>query len=130
MNTTITATQATPLNRIDGFQITANRIFRRNRADCDPKKSQTTIGQNITKEIYNLLKKYTAKNFDINQKSESQMMGNIEDKRQSWRYSKLAGLRFLDFLCQPGVEADKAVKELYLFGGSQQDHSSIYYKYS
>ncbi len=99
-------------------------------ADCDPKKSQTTIGQNITKEIYNLLKKYTAKNFDINQKSESQMMGNIEDKRQSWRYSKLAGLRFLDFLCQPGVEADKAVKELYLFGGSQQDHSSIYYKYS
>ena len=99
-------------------------------SDCDPKKSQTKKGQDITEEIYKLLKKYTAKNFDIMEKSKSQMKGDIEDKRQSWRYSKLAGLRFLDFLCTPGVDADKAVKELYLFGGSQQDHSSIYYKYS
>ena len=84
------------------------------RADCANSSSATNVS------LWNSFKSPT----------QSQMMGGIEDKRQSWRYSKLAGLRFLDFLCQPGVEADKAVKELYLFGGSQQDHSSIYYKYS
>ena len=99
-------------------------------SDCDPKKSQTTKGQEITEEIYNLLKKYKAKGFFVQNVDKEGMLADIEDKRQSWRYSKLAGLRFLDFLCTPGVDADKAVKELYLFGGSQQDHSSIYYKYS
>lgn len=99
-------------------------------SDCDPKKSQTTKGQKITEEIYNLLKKYKAKGFLVQNADEEGMLAEIEDKRKSWRYSKLAGLRFLDFLCTPGVDADKAVKELYLFGGSQQDHSSIYYKYS
>ena len=58
------------------------------------------------------------------------MMGEIAEKRQSWRYSKLSGLRFLEYLCKTNVNADMAIKELYLFGGSQADHSSIYYKYS
>ena len=93
-----------------------------------PKKSQTKSGQDITKEIYNLLKKYSAQGLDLD--DEEGMMGDIEIKRQSWRYSKLSGLRFLDYLCKKNVDADKAVKELYLFGGSASDHSSIYYKYS
>ena len=97
-------------------------------ADCHPKKSQTTSGQDITKEIYNLLKKHKAQGLDL--QDEEGMMGDIEIKRQSWRYSKLSGLRFLDYLCKSNVDADKAVKELYLFGGSQQDHASVYLKYS
>ena len=97
-------------------------------ANCHPKKSQTTSGQDITKEIYNLLKKHKAQGLDL--QDEEGMMGDIEIKRQSWRYSKLSGLRFLDYLCKTNVDADKAVKELYLFGGSQQDHASVYLKYS
>ena len=97
---------------------------------CDPKDSNKTHGKEITEEIYTLLKRYKARNFNTTDKAKPQMMGDIASKRQSWRYSKLSGLRFLDYLCQPGVDADKAVKELVLFGGSQSDHSSIYYKYS
>ena len=42
----------------------------------------------------------------------------------------LSGNSCLEYLCKKNVDADKAVKELYLFGGSASDHSSIYYKYS
>ena len=101
-------------------------------ADCHPGKASDTKKKAITEEIYNLLKAYNATGFNTNSAaaSKDKMMGDIEIKRQSWRYSKLAGLRFLEYLCQPGVDADLAIKELYLFGGSQADHSSIYYKYS
>lgn len=95
---------------------------------CDPGTATKTQKKEITEEIYNLLTKYTAKGLDV--QDQEGMIDDIDIKKQSWRYSKLSGLRFLDFLCQPGVEADKAVKELYLFGGSQADHSSVYLKYS
>ncbi|ADO99260.1 hypothetical protein Syn1_159 [Prochlorococcus phage Syn1] len=94
-------------------------------AESDPKHSQS---DKISKEIFKLLKKFNAKGFD--KTDEDQMMGEIEGKRQSWRYSKLSGLRFLKFLNDLNGEADNAVKELYLFAGSASDHSSIYYKYS
>jgi hypothetical protein len=93
--------------------------------ESDPKHTQS---DKISKEIYNLLKEFSAKGFDKTDKD--QMMGEIEGKRQSWRYSKLSGLRFLKFLKDLNGEADKAVKELYLFAGSASDHSSIYFKYS
>ena len=96
--------------------------------DCHPKKASKTVKEKITKEIFNLLNTFNAKGFD--KSDEDQMMGEIAAKRQSWRYSKLSGLRFLEYLCRKNVDADKAVKELYLFGGSASDHSSIYYKYS
>ena len=80
------------------------------------------------KQIFDLLNTFGAQGFDNN--DEDQMMGEIAAKRQSWRYSKLSGLRFLAYLCDKNVDADRAVKELYLFGGSASDHSSIYYKYS
>ena len=75
-----------------------------------------------------MLEHFNAKGFD--QRDEDQMLGDIGRKRQSWRYSKLSGLRFLKFLDDLKDEADLAVKELYLFAGSASDHSSIYYKYS
>ena len=52
----------------------------------------------ITKEIFNLLNTFNAKGFD--KSDEDQMMGEIAAKRQSWRYSKLSGLRFLEYLCK------------------------------
>ena len=97
-------------------------------SSCDPKKATAKQKSDITKEIYKLLDTFGANGFD---KSDGdQMMGEIAGKRQSWRYSKLSGLRFLEYLCKENVNADMAIKELYLFGGSQADHSSIYYKYS
>ena len=96
--------------------------------DCHPKKASKTTKEKITKEIHDLLNTFSATGFD--KSDEDQMMGEIAAKRQSWRYSKLSGLRFLEYLCKSNVDADKAVKELYLFGGSASDHSSIYYKYS
>ncbi len=95
---------------------------------CDPKNSNTKQKLDITKEIFKLLNTFGADGFDKN--DPDQMMGEIAGKRQSWRYSKLSGLRFLEYLCKENVDADLAIKELYLFGGSQADHSSIYYKYS
>ena len=98
--------------------------------DCHPKKASKTVKEKITKEIYDLLSDFDAQGFNKQKKAEKSMMGDIASKRQSWRYSKLSGLRFLEYLCKKNVDADKAVKELYLFGGSASDHSSIYYKYS
>ncbi len=97
-------------------------------SDCHPKTASKTKKAEITKEIHDLLHTFSATGFD--KSDEDQMMGEIAEKRQSWRYSKLSGLRFLEYLCKSNVDADKAVKELYLFGGSASDHSSIYYKYS
>ena len=97
-------------------------------SDCHPKRASKTQKEKITKEIHDLLHTFSATGFD--KSDEDQMKGEIAAKRQSWRYSKLSGLRFLEYLCKESVDADKAVKELYLFGGSASDHSSIYYKYS
>ena len=99
-------------------------------SDCHPKTASNTRKEEITKEIYDLLSDFDAQGFNKSKKAEKSMMGAIAAKRQSWRYSKLSGLRFLKYLCKTDVDADKAVKELYLFGGSASDHSSIYYKYS
>lgn len=93
-------------------------------SECAPLSSSSN---KITEEIYDLLKHFKAKGFNLNDKN--QMMGEIGMKRQSWRYSKLSGLRFLKFLVELGEDANQAVKQIYLFGGSQSDHSSIYYKY-
>jgi hypothetical protein len=82
---------------------------------------------NMTKEIYKLLLNFNAKGLP----DKDQAQGTIAEKRQSWRYSKLSGLRFLEWL--DGLDdssADKVLREIYLYAGSQQDHSSVYYKYS
>jgi hypothetical protein len=79
----------------------------------------------ITTEIYNLLKDYNAKGMngtDANNKAE------IAKQDKSWRYSKLAGLRFLDWLQNTCSDKDMAMKEIYLYASSQSDKSSVYYK--
>ena len=81
----------------------------------------------ITTEIYNLLKDYSADKFDKAPKAEANNKAQIALQDKSWRYSKLAGLRFLDWLTKC-KDPDMAMKEIYLYASSQSDKSSVYYK--
>jgi hypothetical protein len=82
----------------------------------------------ITNEIYDLLKKHNADKFDKSPKSEVNSKADIATQDKSWRYSKLAGLRFLDWLKHTCSDKDMAMKEMYLYASSQSDKSSVYYK--
>jgi len=94
-------------------------------AESDPNASKS---KDITIEIYDLLKKYNAKGLDQTKKQEINMKVEIDTQDKSWRYSKLAGLRFLDWLNTSCKDKDMAMKELYLYASSQSDKSSVYYK--
>ena len=97
-------------------------------ADCKPNASKT-VKKKITEEIYKLLKKYTAKDFDTSTKGKAAMESQIDNQEPSWRYSKLAGLRLLDWLCSLSqTNANRAMKEMYLYASSQTEKSSTYYK--
>ena len=89
---------------------------------------KTKAQENITTEIYNLLKKHNANKFDKLQKAEANNKAQIALQDKSWRYSKLAGLRFLDWLKHTCKDKDMAMKEIYLYASSQSDKSSVYYK--
>lgn len=95
-------------------------------AECAPGSSAAQ--KKITTEIYNLLKKHDAKGFDQSKKEEKNNMSKISLQDKSWRYSKLAGLRFLDWLKHTCSDKDMAMKEIYLYASSQSDKSSVYYK--
>ena len=82
----------------------------------------------ITNEIYDLLKKHNADKFDKSPKAEVNNKADIALQDKSWRYSKLAGLRFLDWLKHTCSDKDMAMKEMYLYASSQSDKSSVYYK--
>ena len=82
----------------------------------------------ITNEIYDLLKKHNADKFDKAPKAEANNKAQIALQDKSWRYSKLAGLRFLDWLKHTCSDKDMAMKEIYLYASSQSDKSSVYYK--
>ena len=84
--------------------------------------------KNITNEIYDLLKKHNADKFDKSPKAEANNKAEIALQDKSWRYSKLAGLRFLDWLKHTCSDKDMAMKEIYLYASSQSDKSSVYYK--
>ena len=79
----------------------------------------------ITNEIYDLLKKHNAKGMTGTEKDNKV---DIATQDKSWRYSKLAGLRFLDWLKHTCSDKDMAMKEIYLYASSQSDKSSVYYK--
>ena len=99
-----------------------------NFTDCEPTATASKKKQ-ITNEIYTLLKKYKAQKFDISKAAEKNMKAQINMKDASWRYSKLCGLRFLDWLSGLGAgRASRAMKELYLYASSQTDKSSVHYK--
>ena len=93
-------------------------------AESDPNASKA---QDITTEIYNLLKDYNATKLDKSPKAEANNKAQIAKQDKSWRYSKLAGLRFLDWL-KKCKDPDMAMKEIYLYASSQSDKSSVYYK--
>ena len=82
----------------------------------------------ITNEIYDLLKKHNADKFDKSPNAEVNNKADIALQDKSWRYSKLAGLRFLDWLKHTCSDKDMAMKEIYLYASSQSDKSSVYYK--
>ncbi len=94
-------------------------------AESDPNASKS---KDITIEIYDLLKEYNAKGLDQTKKQRINMKVEIDTQDKSWRYSKLAGLRFLDWLNTSCKDKDMAMKELYLYASSQSDKSSVYYK--
>ena len=99
-----------------------------NFTDCEPNATASKKKQ-ITNEIYTLLKKYKAQKFDVSKAGEKNMKAQINMKDASWRYSKLCGLRFLDWLSGLGAgRASRAMKELYLYASSQTDKSSVHYK--
>ena len=92
-------------------------------------KKMTNAQKGVTDDIYDLLKKYKAQDFSIKKDDEIDMKIAISTKDASWRYSKLCGLRFLDWLCGLGAgRASRAMKELYLYASSQTDKSSVHYK--
>tara|TARA_Y100001970_G_C14136661_1_gene804644 strand:+ start:60 stop:1430 length:1371 start_codon:yes stop_codon:yes gene_type:complete len=95
-----------------------------NSAPTEPTWEQSREGNKpITDEIYRLLDKYNAKNFVRGAEGKS----IIDRQPQAWRYSKLAGLRLLDWLTSSG-RRDDAMKEMYLYASSQSDKSSVYWK--
>ena len=93
-------------------------------AESDPNAAGA---KKITDEIYNLLSEFNAKNFTANTNTKN----IIASQPKAWRYSKLAGLRMLKWLGGLSTtEANRAMKELYLYASSQSDKSSVYWKLS
>ena len=91
--------------------------------DCKPDSNQAT---KITNEIYNLMNALPTKPKGWNAKDAK---AEFSKKDASWRFSKLSGLRFLGWLNSLGNgEADRAMKDMYLYASSQTDKSSVFYK--
>ena len=85
----------------------------------------------IVNDIYQLMKKYakTGKGFSKVKNEESKMKSAIKEKDASWRFSKLNGLKFLEWLDSlPNGQANRAMKEMYLYASSQNEKSSVHYK--
>ena len=77
--------------------------------DCKPDAKQAA---KITNEIYDLMNALPTKPKGWNA---SQAKTEIRSKDASWRFSKLSGLRFLAWLNSLNGEADRAMKEMYLY---------------
>ena len=90
--------------------------------DCKPDSTQA---DKITNEIYKLMNALPTKPKDWNGATAK---ADIRGKDASWRFSKLAGLRFLNWLMDSSVDADVAMKEMYLYASSQTKKSSVFYK--
>ena len=105
-----------------GFNVTT--LTEPSFSDCEPGKGGKK--DTITNEIYNLLNEFKAKNFTADENTKN----IIASQSKAWRYSKLAGLRMLKWLKSQGADANRAMKELYLYASSQSDKSSVYWKLS
>lgn len=89
-------------------------------SDCSNRSNKK---QKICEEIYELLKKYDAEGLP----DKGSAISIIMQQKQSYRYSKLAGLRLLDTIKTSGKE-DEIIKELYLYGSSEGAQSGFYLK--
>ena len=89
---------------------------------CDPKNQSHS--KQISEDILKLLKKYNASGLP---KTDVQTLGEIYQRNQSWRYSKLLSLRLLDCISTSG-KGDEIMRALYLYASSQTDKSSVYVK--
>ena len=58
----------------------------------------------------------------------AQMRQKIMDKNQSWRYSKLMGLCFIDAIASNDGVLSDTIRDLYLYASSQTVHSGIHWK--
>ena len=59
--------------------------------------------------------------------NEETAMEFIRDAKQAWKYSKLSGLRLLDWMSNH-KKKDQIMKEIYLYASSQSDKSSVYWE--
>ena len=90
-------------------------------SQCAPRHAQRAT---ISQEICDLLTEHNATGLP---KDCTQVIGEIANMGQSYRYSKLLGLRLLDAIKKSG-KADDIMRELYLYGASQSSKSGFYLK--
>ena len=99
--------------------------------DFDDCKINSRNINTIVDDLYILMKKYvkTGKGFSKVKKDENKMKSSIREKDASWRFSKINGLKFLEWLDSlPTADANRAMKEMYLYASSQNEKSSVHYK--
>jgi len=99
--------------------------------DFDDCKINSRNINTIVDDLYILMKKYvkTGKGFSKVKKDENKMKSDIRQKDASWRFSKINGLKLLEWLDSlPDADANRAMKEMYLYASSQNEKSSVHYK--
>ena len=92
-------------------------------AACNPKNKSKKDA--ITDEIIKLLNKYAGPVGEYD--DPVQARAEVANRTQSYRYSKLMGLRLLDCLFTSG-KGDEIMKAFYYYAGSQTDKSSVHVK--
>jgi len=93
-------------------------------SDCKPTNKSTK--DKITDELIELFNKWS-KSPDAEYPGDVQARAELANRSQSYRYSKLMGLRLLDCILTSG-KADEIMKALYCYAGSQTDKSSVHVK--
>lgn len=94
-------------------------------ADCKP--TNKSKRDRINNELIELLGKYCGTNVKTGYPGDIQARVEVANQTQSYRYSKLMGLRLLDCILTSG-KADEIMKALYCYAGSQTDKSSVHVK--
>lgn len=82
-------------------------------------------GDDLVDEIYKRLKGNNAKG--LNGLKESEVKAKIMEQDQSYRYSKVTGLRLIDFL-KNRQDKSKIIQALFYYAASESDDSGVYYK--
>jgi len=94
-------------------------------SDCKP--TNKIKKDAINDELISLFKKYSAPRPTANYPGDIQARAELANRDQSYRYSKLMGLRLLDCILTSGKE-NEIMKALYCYAGSQTDKSSVHVK--